>query len=628
MKRVVLFLIFLAIFANAAYKSKVFFENLYKNVFDRNASIEEIEYWKNKTDEGESALRVVSYFYKSKEMNDLNLSNEDFIKKLYLTFLGREADIEGLSYWVSKMDEGYSKEQIFYSFGFSEEFIKRSVKYSLKPYDFEDRLKAFISGFYGFILQRESDDEGMNFWIEKLKNREETPKSVVEFFFFSKEFENKNLSDEEFIKIVYRVILARELEEEGSQFWLEKLKEKGKKWVIDAMTDSEEFKKISKELFEDVEIDILPPPSGLKAFFENNETKIEWNEVKGAYYYKVYRDGEFLGKSQNSFYKDLPLEDGVYEYKITTMNKEEKESAFSDPVKVKVERVKKRTILKTGQLLSYSDFDDGYYKRGYDLNYTRDNENGIVIDNTIGLMWQDNEKDGGVSLPWSEAKEYCENLSLGGYNDWRLPKIGELVNLENFAYAEGWRYSLPQIFQNVDSWKFWSENLSLYSDKQAWVVCYGQGFARPYSTSEKFHARCVRGIDREYLNKPILDRDNEKEVVIDKSTDLMWQDNFESANEVGDFWTAIEYCKNLSLGGYNDWRLPNAKELFFITDREKSSPSIYKEFRNVRSGFYWSSTTYQRFDDEGWKVGFGDGRLEHGKKSDNSYIRCVRDLKD
>ena len=42
---------------------------------------------------------------------------------------------------------------------------------------------------------------------------------------------------------------------------------------------------------------------------------------------------------------------------------------------------------------------------------------------TIGAIWQKNRTD---EMNWHEAKEYCDNLTLAGYQNWRLPEIEEL----------------------------------------------------------------------------------------------------------------------------------------------------------------------------------------------------------
>ena len=55
---------------------------------------------------------------------------------------------------------------------------------------------------------------------------------------------------------------------------------------------------------------------------------------------------------------------------------------------------------------------------------------GIVIDNCTGLMWQrgpanvngDDHIGYEDQVTWREALQYRENLSFGGYDDWRLPK--------------------------------------------------------------------------------------------------------------------------------------------------------------------------------------------------------------
>lgn len=50
----------------------------------------------------------------------------------------------------------------------------------------------------------------------------------------------------------------------------------------------------------------------------------------------------------------------------------------------------------------------------------------ICTDALSGLTWQ---KDADCCYDWEDAKDYCESLELGGYNDWRLPGLSELRSL-------------------------------------------------------------------------------------------------------------------------------------------------------------------------------------------------------
>ena len=52
---------------------------------------------------------------------------------------------------------------------------------------------------------------------------------------------------------------------------------------------------------------------------------------------------------------------------------------------------------------------------------------GYWIDPSTGLMWT--AKDNGNDITWRKAMKYCQNLSLAGYSDWRLPTIDELSSI-------------------------------------------------------------------------------------------------------------------------------------------------------------------------------------------------------
>src|SRR4029453_5231097 len=63
--------------------------------------------------------------------------------------------------------------------------------------------------------------------------------------------------------------------------------------------------------------------------------------------------------------------------------------------------------------------------------------------------------------------------------------------------------------------------------------------------------------------------------------------------DVGDglpWCQALRYCESLTLAGYDDWRLPNIRELQSIVDHGRFSPALDPVFRTWVS-VHWSSTS-------------------------------------
>lgn len=108
----------------------------------------------------------------------------------------------------------------------------------------------------------------------------------------------------------------------------------------------------------------------------------------------------------------------------------------------------------------------------------------------------------------------------------------------------------------------------------------------------------------------------------DKKTGLIWM---KATALITDWESAIISCEGSTLDGFDDWRLPNIKELKSVADVTKYDPSIDTVFfPGTTAVEYWSSTTYISNTLSAWAVSFLRGY--HGVKSKTSslYVRCVR----
>ena len=74
--------------------------------------------------------------------------------------------------------------------------------------------------------------------------------------------------------------------------------------------------------------------------------------------------------------------------------------------------------------------------RGASLeNDFQDNGDETVTDQASGLMWQkaNGENQDGYQFDWRNALNYCEELSLAGHDDWRLPDVKELHSIVDYT---------------------------------------------------------------------------------------------------------------------------------------------------------------------------------------------------
>ncbi|CAA6800259.1 MAG: Chitinase (EC, partial [uncultured Sulfurovum sp.] len=172
-------------------------------------------------------------------------------------------------------------------------------------------------------------------------------------------------------------------------------------------------------------------------------------------------------------------------------------------------------VKKTGQTKSYeqdgtevtdgSVKDDGFYQKGLDSIYTRDDTNKIVTDHLTGLMWQDDEAVASVTKPWvtqdnydagdysdttgDTATTYCSELVMGGHEDWRLPTIQELGGIGDYGQHDP---VINVVFLNTNSSYYWSSTSHSYYSGNAWIVNFFYGNQDHSYKGNNYYVRCVR----------------------------------------------------------------------------------------------------------------------------------------
>ena len=228
-----------------------FVARFYRYILNREPDEEGLNAWSANLKSGrEQGAQVGVGFIQSSEFKSRRVSNEEYIKLLYRAFFDREADASGLESWKMALDNGLTFMQVYRGFAESDEFSKLCEKYGIErgfvlmtvSMDQNEGVTKFIARCYKLCLDRLADENGLNAWCGKILSGENTAKQVAYGFVFSDEFIKKNVSDEEYIKMLYRLLLNREADSEGLLAWKgELLSGKSRFHIFEGFSDSNEF---------------------------------------------------------------------------------------------------------------------------------------------------------------------------------------------------------------------------------------------------------------------------------------------------------------------------------------------------------------------------------------------------
>ena len=131
--------------------------DLYQSLLGREADSAGSEGWAALLANGGSLADIAAGIAVSAEAQEVDQSNGDFVRDLYTSALGREADEAGLDAWVSQLFNGTSRADVAKGIVGSAEASEKSNS-------------DFVDALYQSALGREADAAGKAGWVAVLEN--------------------------------------------------------------------------------------------------------------------------------------------------------------------------------------------------------------------------------------------------------------------------------------------------------------------------------------------------------------------------------------------------------------------------------------------------------------------------
>ncbi len=261
------------------------------------------------------------------------------------------------------------------------------------------------------------------------------------------------------------------------------------------------------------------------------------------------------------------------------------------------------------------------------------NGNGTITDLNTGLMWVQAR---GAKMTWDAAVAGAATNRTGGYADWRMPTIKEIYSLIQFSGVNGTSVTstagyVPFLDTNYFGFAYgsgigservidcqdWSAtayvSTTMNGDATIFGVNFADGRIKGYpkyvpgsggTVGQTLYARHVRGNPGYGTNNFVNNGDG---TITDLATGLMWA---QADSGTGMNWSNalawVQARNATNYLGYNDWRLPNAKELQSIVDYTRSPATtasaaidpvfgctaITNEGGQTDYPFFWAGTTH------------------------------------
>ncbi|MCH8544115.1 MAG: DUF1566 domain-containing protein [Alcanivorax sp.] len=234
---------------------------------------------------------------------------------------------------------------------------------------------------------------------------------------------------------------------------------------------------------------------------------------------------------------------------------------------------------------------------------------------------------------------------LCGHNDWRLPSRQELESLVH--YGREAPHQDTDLFPEIPAAALWAATRDAGSTDSAWTLDMGTALHATHTLDAPLAVRLVRGeridppdpVAQDHCaeglqsSMPLRRYDNALAgTVVDLTTGLMWkqcveglsgQDCTDGTAQAQGWAATLDDAAVHSFAGFDDWRLPNVRELASLQDTCTRDPALSPLlFPAPALGNLWTASPAA--PDMAWQVSAGDGRPVRATRDDMAGARLVR----
>jgi len=233
-----------------------FVRRMYTVALNRPAEPEGLRDWTQRLQTHQiDGAGIAHGFIMSDEFTNRGLSDSEYVDILYRTFFNRDADEGGRNTWLSSLGMGNSRLYVLAGFVNSIEFDNLCGSYGITRGTLDasgevvisPNIRNYVLRLYTKALGRDGEEAGVQDWSRRIATGAMSAEDVAKSFFFSEEYLNKGLNNEDYVETLYQTFMNRASDEAGKSDWVGRLNSgASRQEVLEGFSRSAEFAEILK----------------------------------------------------------------------------------------------------------------------------------------------------------------------------------------------------------------------------------------------------------------------------------------------------------------------------------------------------------------------------------------------